>query len=259
MFLVPVNTVDMVVVFPLAMFIHFFWDSWMANPEFQTVINTTLVLLENTEVVWRPVLTVSLVLAKPVLELALILMKPILHALVLVAPIVKNLALQTMNLTANLLMTIRELGIDIRSSVSNLALSLQSFGGAMFTITKAASNMLYYSVQSISYVVSSFESVGDFSYRLLFETRTVSWSDVESVVAPFLVVASILGYVAWRAYSTSYTYTPPPQTQICDYTVYPRRSSRIARKRALMLLNDLPPDLASRELSALASASPPNL
>jgi hypothetical protein len=232
----------------------------MANPEFQAVVNTTLVLLQNTEVVWRPVLTISLVLAKPVLELALALLKPILHALILVAPVVKNLALQAVNLTANIMSILHEFAMDMQLSISNLVISLQSFGGAMFTITKAFSNILYYSIQSISYVVSSFESVGEFAYRVLFETRTVSWSDVESITAPFLVVASILGYVAWSSYTNSqkYKYTSP-QNEICDYTVYPRRSSRIARKRALMLLNELPSDFTSRELSALASTSPPNL
>lgn len=252
----------MIVVFPLAMLIHFFWDSWMANPEFQAVVNTTLVLLQNTEVVWRPVLTVSLVLAKPILELSLLLLKPILHALIYVTPIVKNLALQGINVTANLLLTVREIGLDIRSSLSHAFQSIHSFSGAIFTITKAFSNVLYYSIQSMSYIVNSFESVGDFAYRLLFHTRTITWNDVYAISSPFVVVASILGYVAWSSYTNSHRYTyRAPTKETCDYTVYPRRSSRIARKRALMLLHDLSPDFSGSELSApvSVSASPPSL
>ena len=248
----------MIVVFPLAMIIHFFWDSLMVNPEFQAVVNTTLVVLQNTEVVWRPVLTVSLVLAKPILELALLLLKPILHALILIAPTINNLALEGINVTANLLLTMREVGLDIRSSLSHAFQSIHSFSGAIFTITKAFSNVLYYSVKSMSYILSSFESVGDFAYRLVFETRTVTWNDVYTISSPFVVVASILGYIAWSSYTNSYRYRSP-EKETCEYAVYPRRSSRIARKRALMLLHDLPPQFSCSELSASVSASPPSL
>ena len=83
--------------------------------------------------------------------------------------------------------------------------------------------------------------------QVIFSPGTVSWNDVTTALLPLGLTVALLCFVIWST---------RPTRPIQQKMKTPRRSDRIARKRAMLLSRDLYPLASSCEK---ASATPPNL
>jgi hypothetical protein len=118
---------------------------------------------------------------------------------------------------------------------SSFVVATKDFAVSLGTVTKALASVFVNLVHGFSYVVRSFEDVNAFLYKALFESHTVSWEDIYNISIPFVVVFSILAFLTYRA-NRSLT----SETKKMDEEPFvPRRSSRIAKKRAMLLSADL--------------------
>lgn len=237
------------------------WSSWSMNPTVQVLVNNTLVLLKNTEVVWRPVLNTSLVVLKPILSFALMVLKPFgTLGLVVLDKAFKGMVIIGF-LTAHFVITFVEgvqsfinytksMGLDFATAVKSGAFVLKDFTFSLAKIIQWIGYAVYQIVWSVNYLVDSCEQVGAFLHRLLFEAHKVTWNDVYNISIPFLVVGSILGFFVWRL-TQKFASAPVDMSKKCDdECVIPRRSSRIARKRALLTCQDLSSTMLASEKSS---------
>ncbi len=254
------------------------WSSWATNPVVQAVVNNTLVLLKNTEVVWRPVLNTSLVILKPIISFALMILRPFGEkALIILKPfgtvglvvldkVVKGMVIfgyLTTYFVLSLVQGVRSfmnytksIGLDFASAVKSGAFVLKDFTLSLAKIVQWVGYVIYQIAFSVKFVLDSCEQVGTFLHRLVFEAHKVTWNDVYNISIPFLVVGSILAFFVWRV-SLKFASKPfAPSKKVDDECFVPRRSSRLARKRALMYCQDLPSAMLSSEKS---SSTPTNL
>ena len=222
------------------------WALWISNPIVQTVVNTTLVVLENTEVVWKPLLNASLVVIKPMAAFALMVLKPFgPMALVLADNVVKGMVIlgfmtvhavilvaQTVKTFVNF---VQSAGLNLTSAVQAFAEGTKDFAVSLATVAKAFGKVLVSLIHMTSTIVSSFEQVGSFLYQFFFAPHSISWNDLVNIAIPFTVVVGIVGLVFWRSCKRN-VYAPHKKND--DECIMPRRSSRIARKRAMMLCSD---------------------
>ncbi len=114
---------------------------------------------------------------------------------------------------------------------SSFVVATKDFAVSLGTVIKALTSLFVNAVHVFSYMVKSFEDVNAFLYRALFESHTISWNDAYNIAVPFVVVLSILGYLTYKAnrlisFSNS--------KKIDQEPFVPRRSSRIAQKRAML-------------------------
>ncbi len=200
---------------------------WMENPFVQTFLNMTSVLLKNTEVVWKPVVTALAPLLKPLAPLALLLGKTTVKALILVAEFISKLFVTVSEFTQSLGLNMTQTGKMILYGAKDLVSSL-------YTVTKALAFLIKNTLSGVSYVIDSFEMVGVFLRKLFFESHLVTWQDVMDIALPFAIVGVLISFVMYRAY----TKFVKSDTSCDNEMRVPRRSSRIARKRALLLCND---------------------
>ncbi len=226
-------------------------SAYKSSPVVQTVVNTTLAVLETTEVVWRPVVNASLILLKPIGAFALQVLKPFGPlALVVVNSAVKALVVfgyvTTMTIMEGIyflrycFVTIQNAGMSVSLAISNAFHVTKDFAFSLATLMKAFTYFLIRIVNTASYIVSSFEQVGDFLYTLVFSAHKITWQDVYTVSIPFVIVGSIVGYIAWRASSSCRRSSSDKVETLDDNTfLVPRRSARLLRKRAMMLADDL--------------------
>ena len=214
----------------------------MSNPIVNTVVNTTLVVLKNTEVVWRPAIKFSVMLLKPILHFAIAVIKPILKALMLIFP-------KVMNLTRSFFQQAQELGMSMTSALSSMTSRLGELGDALIVLSRAIAQFAFYMIRAAGFVAGAFESVFHFGKRLLFEPHLMSWQDMYNVAVPFAVVLTILGTLYWMR--------KKPQQPIQQTCASPtlRRSSRIARKRAMLCAGDLSDALPACKESSSTSTN----
>ena len=123
-------------------------------------------------------------------------------------------------------------GVSVTQALSNAFTTVKDLASSLGTLTKAFAYFITRTLYAASYIVNSFDVVGNFLYRFFFETRTITWDDMVNVSFPFLVVTSILGFIVYRANRKQSIPSFPEVT--CDYEKTPRRSARLARKRALL-------------------------
>jgi len=213
-----------------------FYKSLIANPIVAAAVNTTLVVLKNTELVWRPAL-----------EFAIAIIKPIIKALMNLSPHVKSLVILVFNQTVQAFRTAQKMGMSLMNALSNFVDGLGELGTSLIVMTRGLGNVGYYLIRTVGGIVGSFDSVFMFSKRLLFEAHLITADDVYNVAMPFFVVASVILALLWLRKGSS------PQKSI--ETFQPRRSSRIARKRAMLYAADVSDALSSCKKSSVTSSN----
>jgi hypothetical protein len=226
------------------------WSSWSMNPTVQVLVNNTLVVLKNTEVVWRPIVNTSLVILKPILYFALMVLKPFgtlglvvldkaFKGLVTVGFVTVHIVIGLVEGVQSFMNYTKSMGLDFANAVKSGAFVLKDFTLSLAKIIQWIGYALYQLIFGVRYLIDSCEQVGIFLHRLLFEAHKITWNDVYNISIPFLVVGSILGFFVWRI-SKKFTSKPVDLSKKYDdeYGI-PRRSSRLARKRALLTCQDL--------------------
>ena len=224
------TTIGSVVAF-VALVVQVFWTSLSKDPLLGPILNTTLVALESTKDVW-----------KPILAGALVLVKPIVRALVLLIREGFRFALQAIRM-------LRAAGVDVSAALRQFAVTLSDFGSSVVIVARAVGKGLFYAFKGLSIVLSSVESVVTTVHRILFTSHKVTWEDLTMIAFPLGVVLGLLLITIWRSRPTRV------KDSFSESTV-PRRSSRLARKRAMLLSADLQTSVPS---CAEPTPMPPNL
>ena len=192
----------------------------MANPLARAVFNTTLVVLESTELVWRPALKLSLAV-----------IKTFYNALVLVLPQVKALVLNFINTTMAGIKKMQEMGVNVSQTLGAVLDRMGEFGDALIVLARGLTKLTFYLVRMMGSVVSAFEDVFAFGKKMMFEPNVLTMNDLYNIILPICIVASCISFLLWLKSS------PKSSKSVAVYQ--PRRSSRIARKRAMILTQDL--------------------
>ncbi len=193
--------------------------TYTETPLVQAFVNATSVILKNTEVVWRPAVNLMLMLLGPFKGVLVATLRGVFKGLVLAVLHLVSFVQTLVNAT------------------SSFALATKEFALSLTTVVKALTNLFVSTVHGVSYVIQSFQDVNLFLYRALFESHTVSWDDLYNISVPFVVVLTVLGYLTYRANRSLRTEVK----KIEEEPFVPRRSSRIAKKRAMLLSADLAP------------------
>lgn len=189
------------------------------NPVIQTLVNTTLVVLKATEVVWRPAL-----------KFALDLLKPLTRGLIRYWPHVKSNLMYVMNTTLTLLRNAQTMGVSLTNAFPAVLEALKDISKSLIILTRALAHFAYYLVRGATVIVSSVESVFGFGKRLLFEAHLITMRDISNVILPLVIVTSLLCMMYWFRKG-------PPEKSVKEYQ--PRRSSRLARKRSMLCVSDM--------------------
>lgn len=208
----------------------------MANPVVNAAVNATLVVLKSTEVVWRPIWTMSLVAFKQVFA-----------ALVYIAPMVKAVVMTIVNATVNAVRTAQQMGVSFSSAFPTLMLRIKELGEALLVIARTLGVAAYYAVKGLSLLLGSFEKVFVFGKQLLFEAHLLSAHDLYNVMLPLAIVFVTSAVLYWLRKA------PSVGGETCEKTFQPRRSSRLARKRAMLYAQDLDLSPACKKSSAAAA------
>ncbi len=243
--------------------VHHLWSLWASNPVVGTVVNTTLVVLKNTEVVWKPVLNASLIVLKPIASFALMVLKPfgpmavilsenVVKALVILGYVTVHAIILVVQTVKYFVDFVQSAGLNLTSAVQSFVEGTKDFAVSLATVGRGLGKLFLSLVHMTSSVISSFEQVGSFLYQFFFAPHSITWNDLQNILIPFSVVLGIVGIVVWRACRRDRV-PYAPHKKIDEECDMPRRSSRIARKRAMMLCSDVP--LPSEE----ASLRPANL
>ena len=223
-----------------------------SNPFAQALFNTTLVFLENTKVVWKPVVDFSLVVLKPFGPITTIVLDNTIKGMVLLGYMTVVTVRKVVSYANTTLILVKESGISVGTAVTNAVTNIKDIVVSIGTLTNALASLTVRMIKTASYIVNSFERVSDFFYRSIFERQSVSWEQMVDLVLPFLVVVSIVSLLAWRfskVMGFTKTLTTVDNREAC---VPVRRSSRLAckqnpyygssrsaRRRALMSSNEV--------------------
>jgi hypothetical protein len=182
-------------------------------------------------------LSFALQVLKPLGPLAVILADNIVKALVIVGFMIAHAVIVVSRAIQSLVSFLQSAGLNVTSAFQSFAHGTKEFAFAISKIVYWVGFLLYEVVYSVGYLVDSCEQVGLFLYRILFETHKVTWNDVYNISIPFFVVAALVGIVVWRA-MRNFEKPHAPEKKIDEECFMPRRSSRIARQRAIMLCSD---------------------
>ena len=195
----------------VAMVVQTFWSSLSKDPFLGPILNTTLVALESTKGVWMPILGGALALAKPFFK-----------GLVLMIQSGIRLALQMVRM-------LRNAGMDVSVALRQFATTLSEFGSSVLVVGRTLGKGLFYAFKGLSLVLSSVESAVVTTHRVLFSSHQATWEDLVTIAIPLGVVLGLILITIWRS--------APKRTPTKEAS--PRRSSRLARKRAMLLSADL--------------------
>lgn len=132
---------------------------------------------------------------------------------------------QTVELSWLVFNTVQEKGTVLLVSFMQSLATLGEVGKAVQTILVAFATVLVYCARFINTLAGSFEAVQTVSKRLLFAHESLTWDEMTSLIFPVFVVGAVLGFLSWRL---SARREAPKEKPL-------RRSSRLARKRALLL------------------------
>ena len=227
-----------------------FFQYLMSIPLVSSLVNTTSVFLNNTQEVWRPLYNSSLVLFKPFSgalkpfgDVGLLFAEMTVRAMILMGYVTVVSLRETAKYLLQFALMTRDAGLSLTTSFGNAFVAIKDFTVAVFSLFRGFGYVTINLVKSAGFVVNSFESVSDFLYQFAFYPHTITWSDISNIVFPFAIVATILGYVFWRSYRIL---APPVNLNVQvqhplleDEEPVLRRSSRIARKRALLSCHGL--------------------
>jgi hypothetical protein len=220
------------------------------------LVNTTLIFLEENKEVFIPIADAGKQMAFAIYSTAIAILKPVVKALVVILRIVKPYILFAANHTRIALRQIQQTGMSFTAAIQSMSEKLWDFGSSLAVVVKGFAYMVAYLTKGLSMVFSSFENVFQVGYRILFHTNQVTWNEVSSAFIPLVVVTAAFGFLYWMKRSKV---TPVPQTPAL------RRSSRLARKRAMFSCGDLSapastgrggsPVFASEKASSTTTAS----
>lgn len=197
----------------LAMVVQVFWSSLSKDPLLGPLLNTTLVALESTKGVWVPILNGALVLVKPIVRALLVVLR------------------EGIRYAVEAIRRLRAAGLDVSVALRQLALTLSEFGSSLLIVGRTLGKGLFYAFKGLSIVLSSVESVATTGYRILFSSHKVTWEDLTTIAFPLGVMVGLILVAIWRSRTRRPQKTVIPQL--------PRRSSRLERKRAMLLSADL--------------------
>jgi len=224
----------------VAMVVQIFWDTLSKDPLLGPILNTTLVALESTKGVWMPIVSGALGVLIPVSQFLLVTLKPFVKGLVHGIREGLRLSLQTIYM-------LRRAGLDVSAALRQLAVTLSEFGSSVLIVGRTLSKALFYSLKGLSVVLSSVESALTATHRVLFSSHEVTWEDLVNIAIPLGIVMSLILIAMWRS---------APRRQAERKAFVPRRSSRLERKRAMLMSADLQSVLPSCAEPTLPS---PNL
>lgn len=242
-----------------------FFQYLMSIPLVSSLVNTTSVFLNNTQEVWRPLYNSSLLVLKPFSgalkpfgDVGLLFAEMSIRSMILMGYVTVVTVREAAKYLLQFALLTRDAGLSLTSSFGNAFVAIKEFTVAVFSLFRGFGYLTMNLVKSAGFVVNSFEAVSDFLYQFVFYPHTVTWSDISNIVFPFAIVATILGYVFWRSYrmlaSPVKLNVELQHPLLEDNEPVLRRSSRIARKRAL---------LSSHGLESFSSEKPssrtPNL
>lgn len=185
----------------------------MADPVVRAFVNTTLVALETTKAVWQPITSAAVAVIRQVYRF-----------MVAITPTL-------VNVTMEIVRKAQSLGLSLSTALNALMERLGEVGSALIVLARAISKVTLVVLNSLSLVVTSVEQVFEFSKRVIFSPSMVTWEDLTSIAIPMTVCLGILTLLYYRYRSNT---NPKP----CEKPV-PRRSSRLARKRAMMMCADM--------------------
>lgn len=236
--MLSVNTISAIVIFSAIM------KMLTSNPVTQALLNTTLVFLENTKEVWKPVVDVAAFVTKPLAPLVLLVLDTAVKAMVVFGYMTVTTVRKVASYANMTLIFIKESGMSVGTAITNAVDNVKDVVVSLGTLSKALASLTVRMIKAASYVVNSFEQVSDFFYRSLFETSSVTYQDMVDVALPFVLVSCIMGLLAWR-FSRLFVSTSKPNPIILEEPCKPRRSARLAeqlsrlnRKRAMMSCTD---------------------
>jgi hypothetical protein len=212
------------------------------DPLVQAFLNTTLVALESTEIVWKPVVNGILVPAS-------------LYVLSGLKPIAKSLlriSVMAFQQTLSLLRTLRAAGLDLGVALRQMSASLIEFTSALGSIVKVIGKGVYYLVTGLGSALAAVEKSLTVVQQALFNPEAVSWEDLTSVLIPLGVMLTLLILTFW---STRPVRPARPGKGVKTLSS-PRRSNRIARRKAMLLSGESSPLFSPCKE---ASATPSNL
>lgn len=229
--MLSVNTFSSVMMFGLVS--TAIMQLFTSNPLLHAFMNTTLVFLENTQAVWKPVVEFSLVVLKPFGPLATLVLDNAVKAMVVLGymtVVTVRKAVTYANSTLNL---VKESGMSLSTALTNAALNIKDVVVSLGTLTNAVLSLTSRMIRTASYIVNSFEHVSDFLYRSVFETQTITWQDMVDVALPSLVVFFIASLLVWRLSKMVGSIKTPSSTFVdnSDLCTPVRRSSRLACKQ----------------------------
>jgi hypothetical protein len=192
----------------------------LSNPLVASAINTISLVLNTTEIVWRPVWNASLMVSKQILSGYLVL-----------APILKSLILSGVNTTLTLVRTAQAMGVSFTTAFPIVMIRIKEVGEAFLVIGRSLGLAVYYVTKGVALLLGSVETLFLFGKQLLFEAHLMTADDFYNVMLPFAIVLSTIATLYWIRK------TPQPvQTR---GAFQPRRSSRLARKRAFLCAQDV--------------------
>ncbi len=214
---------------------------YASHPIVEALVNTTLVVLKNTEVVWQPFVNTSLILLKPFQPLIVALLDTTLRGMVILGFLLVSSIHQIARHTQYALTVAHGYGVNATTAILNVASALTDLTFSLATITRASAIFFVRSINGLSYVINSFDTVSGFLYRTFMEPQTLTWNDLANVAFPFMIVGSILGYLTYRFFHICVRpHTQDRKTEQLEVEcTIPRRSVRLARKRALLTCSDL--------------------
>ena len=201
-----VATIPFVVV--LAPFVMPSLKAILENPLVSSAINSISVMLNNTEMVWRPAFQQGF-------------------------KVLKLVVFTGFNLTMSAIQTVQQMGVSLTTAFPSILVRLGEVGEALVVVARALGNVLYYGIRALSLVVGSAEKVFVFGKHLLFEAHLLSFDDFMNITFPFFVVLSTVAFLYWLRK------TPQPSAVKNAEPFQPRRSSRLARKRAMLYASDM--------------------
>jgi hypothetical protein len=218
-------------------------NQFKSNP----IVNTTLVFFEQNKEVFLPIANAGKQLVFAIYSTAITILKPTIKALVAIIRILKPYILFVANVTRITIRRVQEAGMSASQAVKNFGANLWDFGSSLAVVTKGLAQLIAYCMKGLSVVFSSFENVFNLGYRILFQTSQITWEELSSALIPLAVVSLVLGSIYWMKRSKTNVAIPPVKP-------VPRRSDRIARKRAMLFCKDLSvPSSSSEKSSATAS------
>jgi hypothetical protein len=240
MSLIPsLSFLELVAAVPLVMVLGPFFisalQSIVSNPLVCSALNTISVVLNTTEIVWRPAWNASVLVSRQIV-----------NGLQYVAPIVKSVILSGVNTTITLVRNAQALGVSFAVAFPTVMLRIKEVGEALLVIARSLGVVMYYTTKSVALVLGSVEHVFTFSKQLLFEAHLMTAEDLYNVMLPFAIVLCTIATLYWLRKS------PVPQTA---QAFQPRRSSRLARKRAFLYAKDVSDALPACKKASFTSSN----